>query len=195
MSLSLFAPPPTDKSIIKEYWVDYNPIAAISEGRVIEFSVPGTSVDYISLGKSKLYVKYIITDEEGDKITDERDIHGAPTANNDQVAPVNFTLHSIFRQIDLSLNQKLISPDVGVNYPYKALIDLLLGSSNDMILSQAAMFFKDQAGNLEELEYIGSNSGYTERGRPTKYGDAGNMEGCLYLDICQGENRAKNCLL
>ena len=51
------------------------------------------------------------------------------------------------------------------------------------------MFFKDQAGHLDELEYIGSNSGYTERGRPTKDGDVGNMEGCLYLDICQGENR------
>ena len=89
--LMLFTPPPTDNSIVKEYWVDYNPIAAISEG-------------------------------------------GAQ--------------------------------------------------------AQAAMFFKDQAGHLDELEYIGSNSGYTERGKPTKDGDAGNMEGCLYLDICQGENRA-----
>ena len=58
---------------------------------------------------------------------------------------------------------------MGVNYPYKALIDLLLGSSNDIILSQEAMFFKDQAGHLQ---YIGSNSGYSERGRPTKDGDA-----------------------
>ena len=81
------------------------------------------------------------------KISDERTLDEDPTPNTDQVAPVNFTLHSIFRQIDLSLNQKVVSPDVGVNYPYKALIDLLLGSSNDMILSQAqaAMFFKDQA--------------------------------------------------
>ena len=126
------------------------------------------------------------------KINDERTRDGDPTPNTDQVAPVNFTLHSIFRQIDLSLNQKLVSPDVGVNYPYKALIDLLLGSSNDMILSQAqaAMFFKDQAGHFDELEYIGSNSGYSERGRPTKDGDAANIEGCLYLDISQGENRA-----
>ena len=94
--MSLFAPPPTDNSIVKEYWVDYNPIAAISEGGVIEFSVPRTFIDYISLGKSKLHIKYVITNEAGDKITDERDIHGVPTANNDQVAPVNFTLHSIF---------------------------------------------------------------------------------------------------
>ena len=61
-----------------------------------------------------------------------------------------------------------------------------------MILSQAqaAMYFKDQAGHFDELQYIGSNSGYSERGRPTKDGDAANIEGCLYLDISQGENRA-----
>ena len=191
-SLSLFAPPPTDRSIVKEYWVDYNPIAAITEGGVIEFNVPGTSVDYISLGKSKLHIKYMLTDEQGKKVSDERTLDEDPTPNTDQVAPINFTLHSIFRQVDLSLNQKLMSLDVGVNYPYKALIDLLLGSNNDMILSQAqaAMFFKDQAGHLDELQYIGSNSGYTERGRPTKDGNSANVEGCLYLDICQGENRA-----
>ena len=109
--------------------------------------------------------------------SDERTINGDSTPNTDQVAPVNFTLHSIFRQIDLSLNQKPISLDVGVHYPYKALTDLLLGSTNDMILSQAqaAMFFKDLAGHLDELQYIGSNSGYSERGRPTKYGDAANI--------------------
>ena len=58
-SLSLFAPPPTDKSIVKEYWVDYNPIAAITEGGVIEFNVPGTSVDYISLGKSSFFLLHL----------------------------------------------------------------------------------------------------------------------------------------
>ena len=34
-SLTLFTPPPTDNSIVKEYWVDYNPIAAISEGGLL----------------------------------------------------------------------------------------------------------------------------------------------------------------
>ena len=30
-SLTFFTPPPTDNSIVKEYWADYNPIAAISD--------------------------------------------------------------------------------------------------------------------------------------------------------------------
>ena len=50
-SLSLFIPPPIDNSIQREYWVEFNPIAAISGGGVIEFNIPGTSVDYVNLAK------------------------------------------------------------------------------------------------------------------------------------------------
>ena len=63
-------------------------------------------MDYINLAKSKIHVTYIITGPDGEKIKDERDLNDDPTPTSDQVGPVNFTLHSIFRQIDLSLNQK-----------------------------------------------------------------------------------------
>ena len=43
----LFRPPPIDKSIQREYWVDFNPIAAISGSGAIGFNIPGTSVDYV----------------------------------------------------------------------------------------------------------------------------------------------------
>ena len=130
-SLSLFMPPPIDNSIQRECWVEFNPIAAISGGGLIEFNIAGMSVDYVNLVKSKLQVSYAITHADGTPIVDDR-VSGVPTADSDQVGPVNLTLHSIFHQIDLSLNQKIVSPDVGVNYPYKAMIDLLLNSSSDM---------------------------------------------------------------
>ena len=69
--LTIFQPPPIDKTIQKEYWVEFNPIAAITDGSVIEFNIPGTSVDYINLGKTRLHVKYIITDEKGVPIHDK----------------------------------------------------------------------------------------------------------------------------
>ena len=150
-SVSIFAPPPIDNSIIKEYWVEFNPVASISDNGIIEFNIPATSMDYINLAKSKIHVTYVITGPDGEKIKDERDLNGHPTATSDQVGPVNFTLHSIFRQIDLSLNQKIVSADVGVNYPYKAMIDLLLQSNSDMLNSQAqaAFYFKDLPGYFE----------------------------------------------
>ena len=190
-SLSLFMPPPIDNSIQREYWVEFNPIAAISGGGVIEFNIPGTSVDYVNLAKTRLQVTYAITHADGKPIVDDR-VGGVPTADSDQVGPVNLTLHSIFRQIDLSLNQKIVSPDVGVNYPYKAMIDLLLNSNSDMIESQAeaALFHKDQAERFEEVTYLGNNPAFAERARPTKDGGTATVEGSLYLDFATGQNRA-----
>ena len=57
-SLSIFVPPPIDNSIQREYWVEFYPIAAISESGAIEFNISGTSVDYMNLSKSKLHIKY-----------------------------------------------------------------------------------------------------------------------------------------
>ena len=53
-SLSLFQPLPIDKSIHREYWVEFNPIATISDSRAVEFNIPGTSLDYINLAKTRL---------------------------------------------------------------------------------------------------------------------------------------------
>ena len=151
-SLSLFQGPKIDTSIQREYWVEFDPIAAISESGPIEFNIPGTSLDYINLAKTRLQVIYVLTRAGGTPVQDKRDVNGVQTDNSDQVAPINLTLHSIFRQMDLSLNQKIVLPDVGVNYPYKAMIDFLLGTTTDTINSQgqAVLFHENQADNLEK---------------------------------------------
>lgn len=189
-SLSLFSPPPIDNSIQREYWVEFNPIASISGGSTIEFNIPGTSLDYINLAKTRLKVTYCITKENGDPIKDERDGAGDPTA--DQVGPINLTLHSIFRQIDLSLNQKIVSPDVGVNYPYKAILDLYLKTSSDMLDSQgqAMMFHKDIPGKMDDAVYVGGNAAFVTRATPTKDGGNVTLEGPLYLDFAIDQNKA-----
>ena len=37
----------------------------------------------------------------------------------DQVAPINFPLNTSFRQVDLSLNQKVVSSEIVVNHGFK----------------------------------------------------------------------------
>ena len=191
-SLSLFQPPPIDESIHKEFWVEFNPIASITDNGVIEFNIPGTSMDYINLSKSRLHIKYIITDEKDVPITDKKPSAGQPTQESHQVAPVNFTLHSIFRQIDISLNQKIVSADVGVNHPYKAMIHMLLSSNTDKIQSegQAALFFKDQPGEKDSTTYTGGNTGFAYRAKPTKDGGTASIEGYLYTDFGVDQQRA-----
>ena len=50
-SLALFQPPLIDRCIEREYWNENFPVASISSQSYIEFSVPGTSMDYIDLKK------------------------------------------------------------------------------------------------------------------------------------------------
>ena len=139
--LIIFQPPPIDKTIQKEYWVEFNPIAAITD-------------QYINLAKTRLHVKYIITDEKGVPIHDKIPSAGQPAAPSHHMAPI---LHSIFRQVDIALNQKVVSSDVGANYPYKAMIDFLLSTNTDMAQSEdeAALFHKEQPGAMEAVTYTG----------------------------------------
>ena len=49
-----------------------------------------------------------------------------------------------------------------MNYPYKAMIDLLLQSSSDMLNSQAqaAFYFKDLPSYFDIVTYLGGNTGF-----------------------------------
>ena len=51
---------------------------------------------------------------------------GAAITEDDKTAFVNLPLHSIFRECQISLNQKVINSDTGNNYAYKAYLDTLI---------------------------------------------------------------------
>ena len=61
-----------------------------------------------------------------------------------QVGPVNLFLHSLFSQVDVSLNKRLISPST-ITYPYRVMIETLLNYGEEAKTSQLSMdmFYKD----------------------------------------------------
>ena len=190
-SLALFQPALIETGIQREYWVECSPVSSISSESCLEFSIPGTSMDYINLKKSRLCIEFKVTKENGDPIIYEADALGVPTANSDQVAPINFPLNTIFRQVDVSLNQMVVAPQTGMNHPFKCLFDLLLNSSNDMLTSQAqgGLFFKDTAGNMDDVRLSGSNNGFVERSKLIRNGNVATIEGVLYNDFILNQDR------
>jgi hypothetical protein len=64
--LDLFVVPPTQTSIESGVFVEYNPIATISQGNPIEFSITGAGQDYIDLSNSQLYVRAQIVKANND---------------------------------------------------------------------------------------------------------------------------------
>ncbi|EFN81902.1 hypothetical protein EAI_00475, partial [Harpegnathos saltator] len=79
----------------------------------VEFVVPGHGEEYIDLAHIMLSLRIRVETETG---------AGVAAA---KVGPVNYILHSMFNQIDVYFNQKLVSP-LNNTYAYRAYIEALL---------------------------------------------------------------------
>ena len=96
--LDLFIIPATQTSIQKGQWIEYHPLSNITDTGPIEFNVSGTGEEYLDLARTQLYMKAKITKANGTALDVDT-----------QVGPVNLFLHSVFSQVDVSLNERLIS--------------------------------------------------------------------------------------
>ena len=75
--------------------IEFRPISQILHGSVIEFEVPNNSpYHYIDLEKSRIKIKVkIVKDDAGETALEE----------SEEVGPCNFTLQSMFSQVDLMI--------------------------------------------------------------------------------------------
>ena len=94
--LALFQPGSKNYGIEECDYVSYRPSGQISNSSPIEFQISGTSSEYVLLSKTRLYVKVKV-------LKDDDDTAILPEHN---VAFVNNAMHSLFRQVDVSLNQQ-----------------------------------------------------------------------------------------
>ncbi len=137
----LFSIPPTQASLEKGRWIDYHPLSSVeNDDGPITFLAAGTE-DYVDLSKTILFV-------EGKVVkSDSTDLSGG---NQSNVAPVNNFLHSLFRQVDVYLNGKQVTPAMGT-YAYRAYLETLLNYDVSSKGSQltSAMYYKDTAGEME----------------------------------------------
>ena len=134
--LDLFSVPPTQVEMEKGFWEDIDPITSIAASDTIEFLCVANSGVYTDLASSYLHVKAKIT------------AHAADGANLDadvQVGPVNLWLHALFSQVEVFLNNKLVTPS-STAYPYRAYIETILNFSKDAKDSHltSALFYKDK---------------------------------------------------
>ncbi|GBM57683.1 hypothetical protein AVEN_222535-1 [Araneus ventricosus] len=139
-------------AIKKGQWLEYHPIANIRDGNPIEFSVSGSGEDYIDLSATQLYVKVKIL-----KVN-------AKLGETDKVSSVNLLLHSLFSQVDVNLNDRLISASSNL-YPFRSYIESLLNYGSDYKKSflSSECFNKDSAGYLGVTDPAGDNEGLKKR--------------------------------
>jgi hypothetical protein len=175
--LDLFSVPPTQTSVESGSFVEYHPISSLTDGGPIEFEVSSTGTDYIDYANSYLYVRAKITKSNGTNLAD-----------TDKVGPVNNFLHSLFSQVDVTLNGTMITNSTNT-YPYRAYIETLLSYGPPAKKSHltASLFFKDEAGKMDvsdpKAAVADGNKGLAKRASFTSESAEVDMIGRNHSDI------------
>jgi len=173
--LDLFSVPPTQTSMEQGSWVEYHPLTTVADGSPIEFDVSGTGEDYVDFANTMLYVRAKVTRMNGENL-----------AVDAAVAPVNLFIHSLFSQVDISLNSSLITASTNT-YPYRAMFETLLSYGEDAKTSQltSALFYKDDGGRMDSVAVDGANTnvGFLKRHALARESREIDMIGRLHADI------------
>ena len=140
----------------------------------INFSITAQSSAYVDLKSSVLNVKLRLANGDGTPIN-EATVAGL----------VNTPLHSIFRQVDVTFQQTPLSHS-GNNYPYKAYIDTILNTNENVQKGEltSQLFYKDVGPDTDDAK-SGPNSGLFNRSLATEGGKVVDLEGSLLIDVFQ----------
>ena len=162
--LDLFSVPATQTSIESGTYVEYYPVASLSGAAPFEFDVTGSGDDYLDLANSFLHVRARIVKVDGGNLDDDS-----------AVGPVNNFLHSLFSQMDISLNGTLITSSTNT-YAYRAYVETLLSYGSD---ATSAIFYQDEAGKMDD----NANSGLVKRKAFSATSREIGMVGRIHSDI------------
>ena len=97
-------------------------------------------------------------------------------------------MHALFPQVDVFLNNKLVTPS-STAYPYRGYIETILNFSKDTKSLQltSALFYKDKAGKMDSVNPVANadavNTGLNKRCNLSKESKMVSMEGKIHFDL------------
>ncbi|CAC5384277.1 unnamed protein product [Mytilus coruscus] len=174
--LDLFTLPPTQTAVENVYYDEVRSTSQLTGTGPVNFSIAANnSLEYIDLRKTRLYVKARI-----------KHIDGTSLKPTEFVGPVNNFLHSIFSQVDIALQNKLVSSSTS-HYNYKSYIQTLLSYGSEAKESQLSsqLWKKDKTVHFDDNDVEnGSNSSLYDRSQYFSGSQVCDMEGPLLNDLC-----------
>lgn len=172
-ALQIFATKQNQVAIENIRFVECQPISVIgTDDSPVEIQIPGTGQEYLDLQRSRLYVKAKLLKHDGSSLTAQ-----------EKTSIINLPLQSMWSQIDICMNGKLISMNSN-NYPWKAYIKTLLNTSHDDLLHLESQLYYPDDPNMDDNDpKNGSNTGLIKRGAFTEASAEFEMEGNLMEDI------------
>ena len=186
--LNIFSPPGTISSVIYVTEKEYFNKGDSTRGAKIRFNVSPSSSEYISLTDCTLCVKCRIN-----KIDDAtKNLVELEAA--DFCCPVNNTLHSLFSQIDVYFNDRLMN-DFSPNNSYVSYLKMITGFGSDAQSgwTECMMYTPDTTGHIDSNVGGPGASNYSmgRRTQWTKNKDF-TLVGPLFSDVFQVERWLPN---
>lgn len=184
--LEIFSLPYLQKDIESGQWIDFHPVSNISDGGPIEFHVSGSGEKYTDLENTQLHVNVKIVKA-----------NLSATGDQDKVGPVNLFLHSLFSQVDVFLQDRLVSSSNNT-YPYRSFLETLLsyGKEAKESLLTSELYFKDTPGKMDAADPLladaAANKGLKNRHFFTKESQEIDLCGKLHSDIFALERHLLN---
>ena len=157
VNLDLTSPPQSCGDIRDVFYTEISTINSVTEGNTpVEFHIPPTPQYYVDLCHTLLYFKIQIVKKDGSLLNSEEH----------KVAPINYIAQTMFQQIDIYLNDKLITTTSNM-YAYRSMIEMLLnyGYSAKTTWLTNSFFYHDTAetiGNGDPTQ-VPSNLGLFKR--------------------------------
>ena len=164
----------TDADEYRRRSLDRSPTFDVSRfGESNRIVIPGTGDAYLDLANIYLLIRAKVV----------RGV-GTDLAADTPVAPLNNWLRSIFSQVDVYLNDTLVTPSSNT-YPFRAYVDTVLSygdeAKNTQLTSQ--LWYKDTAEHMYATTVDGGNTGLVERRRYIAESRIVEMMGRLHVDL------------
>jgi len=178
--LDIFSVPPTQTSIEDGQYDDIPAHASFMTSNTIRFDIPGESIHYINLNETEIHVVGTISKKK-DPTT------GYTTSS--KVGPVNNFLHSLFSQVNISINNQPveISND---SYQIRSYLENLLSynSMEKVCMLEGDIFNKDDfkcfnSTALAKSDTILTNNGFILRRKKFLNNKSVQMQGKLHCDL------------
>ncbi len=181
----LFTLFPNDLSREKTVILNFSPIAPLRPGCPIEFNIMPNTMMYIDLKNIKLYLRVKLTKADGTNIDKGED-----------VGLVNYPIASLFRQVDLYIQQQIVC-STSTSYPYKAMLDVLMEADTEEIEGplRQGLFVRDTPGKMDSASLTTDrNSGFCTRADFSAESGIFELQGKLHIDLCRQERLLLSCM-
>ena len=171
--LMLFSLPPTDTSIQNINYIEVRPTSQITASNPIVYEIPASGIEYKALSDATHAVKFKVVNLDGSNI-----------AVDAKVCVSNLTLQTLFNQVDVFLDGKLVSSSDNC-YHYNAIFETLLnyGEAAKGSQLQSQLFYKDK-GLMDSTDPItADNSGLANRYVYIKESSVCSLEGKIHTGL------------